>query len=92
MQNEKTRNPIQNIEQTVKHINDISGEKTRTAFKKYPVIFSLLVTIGFVSLLQGFELVLSKIIFIQNNPSTLIVFGLLILIFTGSLYKIIDKK
>jgi hypothetical protein len=92
MLNVKPNDPIEDIEKTIKKVHDESGKKTKTTFRKYPILFSLLVTLGFVSVLHGFELLFSKIIFIQNNPYVLIISGLIILIFTGSLYKIIDKK
>jgi len=86
------KDPIKDIEKILKQTNDFSEKRAETTFKKYPIFFSLFVTLGFVSVLHGIELIFNKIQFIQNNPYLLVIIGLIILISTGSIYKIVDRK
>lgn len=60
--------------------------------KKYPITFSLLIIFAVVSILHGFELIVGKIEFIRENPSILVLVGLIILIGTGSAYKALDNQ
>ena len=56
-------------------------------FKRFPFVFALLGTFGFVSTLYGFNHLIVKIPLIANNPYIALVVGLVILLFTGTLYK-----
>jgi hypothetical protein len=89
---ENITKPVENLEKTIRSLNDNIGNRNKSAFRKYPVIFSLLVTFALVSILYGFELIFAKIQFIQDNPWALILIGLIILVGTGSTYKVLDKN
>ncbi len=54
---------------------------------KYPLIFGLLTTFGFVSTLYGFEKLIDKIDLFVNNPWILLATGIATLVATGAAYK-----
>lgn len=85
------QDPLEKIEKTVEKLNTEAEKRTKSSFRKYPIIFSILITAAVVSILHGFELIFQKIPFIQNNPILLILFGFTILISTGQVYKKLDK-
>jgi len=62
-------------------------ERPRKALERFPTVFLLLVTSGVVMVLFGFEKLFDRISFLNENPVVMIVVGVSILIFTGSLYK-----
>ena len=90
-ENLSQHDPIEHIEKILKEINDNTGRKTRSSFKKYPITFALLITFSLVSILHGFELFFDKVPFIHNHPWILILVGLFLLIVTGSVYKSLEK-
>jgi len=61
--------------------------KRDSAFKRFPLVFTLLGTFGLVSTLYGVQHLFDKIPVLANNPILSITVGLLILLFTGTLYK-----
>ncbi len=65
---------------------------TRSAFRRYPVLFSLLTTFGVVCVLYGLEQILDTIVFIREYPGALFAVGIAILVLTGTLYKKLDRK
>lgn len=69
---------------------DALSELTRrrdSAFKRYPLVFTLLATFGLVSTLYGFQHLIDKVPVLANNPIVALVAGLIILFLTGTLYK-----
>jgi len=62
-------------------------KQQRAALARYPLLFTLLTTFGLVATLYGFEGLIDEINFLSNNPIILLTIGVVILIFTGSLYK-----
>jgi hypothetical protein len=62
--------------------------KTRnSAFKRFPLIFSLLGTFGLVSTLYGVQHIFDKIPLLANDPLLSLGVGIGILFLTGTLYK-----
>lgn len=59
----------------------------RTIAHRYPLIFGLITTFGFVCTLYGFEKLIDRIDFLINNPWILLAVGLGTLIITGVAYK-----
>lgn len=55
--------------------------------RKFPLWTALLATTGLVSVLYGLEKIIDRIDFFANYPWTLIIFGVVLLIVTGSTYK-----
>lgn len=61
-----------------------------SVFARFPLLFTLLGTFGLVTTLYGFQHILQKIPLIANNPFIALATGLVILVFTGTLYKKLD--
>lgn len=62
-------------------------QERQTAFHRFPLLFTLLTTFGFVATLYGFEHLINKIDLLANNPFIMLASGVLILLITGTLYK-----
>jgi hypothetical protein len=86
------KDPLREVEQTTMRVNDFMEKKTQGVFSKYPTTFSFLVLFGVMSVLHGFDEIIFKIPLLSNHPIVVFIFGLFILIFTGSLYKRLQKK
>lgn len=78
-----------NIPKNQNHIDtfDRLTQRRDTAFRRYPLVFTLLGTFGLVSTLYGFQHLLDKVPLLANNPIVALLVGLAILFLTGSLYK-----
>lgn len=84
----------QKVESEIKKLEEMGGSLTGkaknfrdSAFTRFPVIFVLLSTFGLVATLYGFEKVIDDISFFSEHPRLILVAGLLMLAFTGTLYK-----
>ncbi|MEI6190784.1 MAG: hypothetical protein WCP24_00265 [bacterium] len=86
------KDPLHEIEHATKKANEFMGNKTQGVFTRYPLTFSFLGLFGVMSVLHGFDDVIFKIPFLSNHPTFVFIMGLVILIFTGSLYKRLQKK
>ncbi len=62
-----------------------------SVLKRYPVLFSLLVTFGVAMTFLGFEKLITQIAFLDNHPLVLLIGGITILALTGTLYKKLNK-
>lgn len=80
----KKKIPFTKTEQKV--IRKIADERERVE-TRFPLLFGMLITFGFVSTLYGFEKLIDRIDFFINNPWVLLVTGLAILVATGAAYK-----
>lgn len=54
---------------------------------RFPLVFALLTTFGFVSTLYGFEKLIDKVDLFTNNPWILLAVGVTTLLATGVVYK-----
>lgn len=61
-------------------------ERNRTQ-KKFPLLYALLGTIGLLCTVGGLNKIIGEIDFLNNNPITLVVVGLTILLATGAAYR-----
>lgn len=84
--------PIQRLEYETKEMDTYMRRHHRTVFGRYPFLFSLLSTFGVVSVLYGFDDILSEIPLMHEHPVIPLAAGVLILLATGSLYKRLEKK
>ena len=84
--------PIEKIEKYTKETDDFMSSKTHTAFAQYPLIFSFLILFGSIATLKGFESVIFQIPLFNKYPFLLFIIGVLVLLFTGSLYKTLQKN
>lgn len=86
-----TNDPLGKIESLTRKTNDYMGQRTQSAFGRYPLLFSLLSIFGIVSVLYGFESAIAYIPFLSDRPWMMFFIGLFVLLLTGSLYKRIDR-
>jgi hypothetical protein len=63
------------------------SKSKQNAFTRYPLLFSLLAAFGLVITNNGMQGVISKLSWLNNNPYVTLIVGILILLFTGTLYK-----
>ncbi|MDA8597199.1 hypothetical protein N9L26_02575 [Candidatus Pacebacteria bacterium] len=82
---------IETVENTVntvvKSADDMVEPIRRSALKRFPVVFLLLVTFGVVAVLFAFERILSDITYLNQRPWLILTIGIGVLAGTGTLYK-----
>jgi hypothetical protein len=76
--------PFTDAEQ--KLIHKIVEERVKVE-TKFPLIFLLIVTFGFVSVLYGFEKMIDRFPFFEEQPWFLLGLGIIVLVVSGSTYK-----
>jgi len=81
---------LKHVEALSDQVNRMMSSRTKSAFRKYPLTFTLLVLIGVIAVSEGVKGVLEMIGF-QGHPWFLLVAGLLILVVTGKLFEKLDK-
>lgn len=69
-----------------KIIRKIADERS-AAETKFPLLFGLLVTFGFVSTLYGFEKLIDRVQLFEEKPWILLATGVVTLLVTGAAYK-----
>jgi len=67
-------------------LTDSLKTRKRSAFERFPIIFTLLGSFGLVAIFYGFEKLIDSSEFLSSSPWLLLVMGILLLVFTGSLY------
>lgn len=75
------------IDALTKQLDDQVAPVRKSAFKRFPVLFGLLVTFGVSSILFGLERILSGYRLLNDHPLFVLFFGIMILAITGRLYK-----
>lgn len=70
-----------------KRVDGYVAPVRQTVFKRFPTLFALLVTTGATALFLGIEQTILKYQLLQNKPELILLIGVLILAFTGRLYK-----
>ena len=79
-----------NIEKEIlkapKQIENIITKQRKAVFTRFPLLFTLLGTFGLVATFYGFERLMDQL-GLSDNPIILLLVGIGILIFTGTLYK-----
>ncbi|MGZ6004583.1 MAG: hypothetical protein ACXWLH_00365 [Candidatus Saccharimonadales bacterium] len=72
--------------QSPKTIRKLKQQRNRV-FNRFPILFILLGTFGVVSTYYGLQHILEKIPLLVNDPYIALGVGILLLLFTGTLYK-----
>jgi hypothetical protein len=67
-------------------IDRLSKGKKNT-FIRYPLLFSLLAAFGLVITNDGIQGLITKVSWLNRNPIITLIVGMIILLFTGTLYK-----
>lgn len=87
----KTSDPLENIELMVKDIHEQGERLTQPVRRRYPFLFALLLTFSAAAIFKGFELVVDEMPLLKDHPLVLIFGGMLLLLFTGGLYRVLDQ-
>ncbi len=82
---------LKKLEDLTAKINQLFSEKGRNVFSRYPLLFALLIVFGVTMVTQGIKDMLNEIPIFQDSPFIMLLFGMLILIITGTLYKKLEK-
>lgn len=59
----------------------------QSVLKRYPVLFSMIGVFGVATTYYGFEKILSQYALLNNHPWLILLLGVSVLAFTGTLYK-----
>ena len=95
--NEKSENKInldilQHVETLSNKLNEVMASRTRSAFRRYPLTFALLILAGVIIVSEGVKGILRSLGLFDFNPWILLIIGILILAITGKLYKKLDNE
>ncbi len=85
------KDPILEIERLVKKIHDEAGRYTKPVLNRYPLLFAFLLTFSLAAILHGFELLTDEMPLFREKPWLLMVIGVVMLFFTGTLYKLLEN-
>lgn len=72
--------------QVNRQFNQYVAPVRRSALKRFPVLFSLLVVFGLTTTFYAFEKILSQYEFLNQHPWLILLLGLSVLALTGRLY------
>lgn len=75
------------MSQTEKRVLAKLSEERQLVETRFPLLFGLATTFGLVSTLYGFEKLIDGNKWLSDNPWTLLVVGLGVLIITGAAYR-----
>ncbi|MFZ2252970.1 MAG: hypothetical protein WAW13_02210 [Minisyncoccia bacterium] len=75
------------IEDVVTDTDKFIEPVRRSLFRRFPVVLTLLVTFGVAATFFGIERVISEITWLNERPVSILLMGLVTLIFTGKLYQ-----
>lgn len=82
----KKKNFVPFTDAEERFINKVVDERSIVE-TKYPLLFGLLITFGFVSTLYGFEKLIDRVDILVNNPWILLIIGVSLLVITGAAYR-----
>ena len=75
------------IEDVMTHTDKLIEPVRRSLFKRFPVALTLLVTFGVAATFFGIERIITEIVWLNERPVSILLMGLVTLIFTGKLYQ-----
>jgi len=83
--------PIEQIDKTVRQAQEVAGKYTQPVLRRYPLLFAFLLAFGTAAIFTGFHLWAETVPLFENDPVILILFGVIVLFLTGTLYKTLNK-
>ena len=86
-----SRDPIQQAEKVVKEMHDNAGKITQPVLKRYPLLFTFLILFGVSATMNGFKILVEDIPIFHEHPGYMMLAGIIVLLFTGKLYKSLAK-
>jgi len=82
------------VESEIKKLDEMGGRvgmrllgMRDNAFNRYPLVFVMLSSFGLVATFYGFEKVIDSVPYFAEHPHMILITGIAVLVFTGSLYK-----
>lgn len=85
-------NILGHIEDLSRKVNEMMAYRTKSVFRRYPITFALLVLLGVLAVSEGLKGILKELGLLEYNPLYILIAGLIVLTFTGRLYKKLDKE
>ena len=82
-------NQLQRLEQ---NLDSAVVPVRERVFSRFPILFVLATTFGVASVFYGFERLISEIQFLYDRPLLILSLGVVILLATGTLYKMLDRS
>ncbi|MDB4992415.1 MAG: hypothetical protein JWL75_660 [Parcubacteria group bacterium] len=80
-------NPLADAEHAIREMHDSTYKHLHPVYRKYPLLFLLVLTFSVAATFQGVNGVLEEITYFKEYPLVLMMLGILGLFVTGSLYK-----
>lgn len=75
------------VNKTTSSVDTYIAPVRSSVLERFPVLFSLLVTFGATTTFLGFEKIIEHIDFLNRHPFVVLILGMSILAFTGTIYK-----
>ena len=75
------------VNKTTSGVDSYVAPVRNSVLQRFPIVFSLLVTFGVTTTFLGFEKIIESIPFLNDHPVVVLILGMSILAFTGTLYK-----
>ncbi|MFT5036804.1 MAG: hypothetical protein ACI9VM_000369 [Candidatus Azotimanducaceae bacterium] len=89
-----TKQIVDSVETIEKTVEDFASEADslvepvrKSVFKRFPALFTILVTFGVAATFFGFEQILASSTYLSERPFLILTTGLIVLLGTGKLYK-----
>ncbi len=86
------KDPIQQAESIVRNVNEKSSKYVQPVLKRYPLLFAFLIVFSLAAISDGIKTFIGEFEIFHTYPWLLILIGMLVLVFTGMLYKFLDKS
>jgi hypothetical protein len=75
------------VTKTETQIDKVVSPARKRVLQRFPSLFLLLITLGVTATILGLEQLILQVEYLRENPSLVLIIGLSLLIFTGTLYK-----
>lgn len=82
---------LEAVEGTIREVHASIQDTSRSVFERYPLTFALLGTFGIAAMIYGFEGLIGSVPILENNPVIVFFLGLVLLLGTGSLYRLLQR-
>ena len=83
---------LKKVEDLTAKANDIFKTRTKSVVARYPLTFALLLVFGVTMVTEGVKEILLRIGFLVERPWMMLILGIIVLVFTGTLYKKLNKE
>ena len=80
------------LQKTERQLDRMAQPVRQRVLSRFPILFTLLTTFGVAATFFGFERILAEITFLHDRPWLILFIGILVLMGTGTLYKVLDRS